>query len=452
MTETRKAKAAAWLLLGLACTLATSTAPAQEDANEEQIQLIILFVSDAERETRTVGLQAIRDEVPGEAATKRFAALLPKLQPEARAELLEALGDRGDAAARPAVLEMLGGEDEPVRTSALKALGTLGGAADVPLLVEKAATGSKLEKGAARLSLVRLRGDDVNQAIVASVDQGSPDARVELLGVLAARGAKETLPTVIAGAEDPEPSVRIAALEALRFLADETHVETIVKILKAAKDDQQRRKAELALLVVCSRGGQACAEAIIAGLTDASADSRTALLRALARSGGPKALDGVVARLQDDEELVRDQAVRMLSTWPDPAAAEHLATIARKGDNVRHRVLAIRGMVRLAGPQDDRPADLKILAETLSLANRPQEKRLVLGVLGGAATPQALELVTSAIGQSVTADEAALAAVMIAEKIEEGDKGEIRAAMKKALAGAKSPKIRQRAQKVLDAL
>ncbi len=452
MTATRKAKAAAWLLLGLGCTLATSTAPAQEDANDEQIQLIILFVNDAERETRAVGLQFIRDKVPGEAATKRFAALLPQLQPQARAELLEALGDRGDAAARPAVLEMIEGEDEPVRTSALKALGTLGSAADVPLLVEKAATGSNLERGAARLSLVRLRGDDVNRAIVAAVDQGGPDARVELLGVLAARGAKETLPTVIAGAEDPEPSVRIAALEALRFLADETHTETIVKILKAAKDDRQRRKAEVALLVVCSRGGQACAEAIIAGLTDANAASRTALLRALARSGGPKALDAIVARLQDDQELVRDQAMRMLSTWADPAAAEHLATIARKGDNVRHRVLAIRGLVRLAGPQDEKPADLKILAETLSLANRPQEKRLVLGILGGVATPQALELVASAIDQSATADEAALAAVMIADRIEDGDTAQTRAAMEAVLRGTENRQVRERAKKIIEAL
>jgi len=447
----RKTKAAAWLL-GLACVLCSSASSAQEKPDDALIQMVVELLSDADRDMRAVGLQQVREEMPGEAATNRFAALLSKLKPGAQADLLEALGDRGDAAARPAVLKMLDVKEEPVRAAAVKAVGALGGAADVALLAGKAATGSKLERGAARLSLVRLRGQEVNQAIVSVMKEGGPNVRVELLGVLAARGAKETLPTVIASAEGSEALVRLAALGALRYLADEGHVATIIEILKAAKDDQSRRKAELALLVVCSRGGQACADAIIAGLADADVPSRVVLLRALARAGGTKALDEVLAHLEDDDQAVRDEAVRMLSIWPDPAAAVHLRAIAEKGQSLRHRVLAIRGLVRLASPQEEKPADLQILAEAMSVAKRPEEKRLVLGVLGGIATAESLTLVTPVMGQPALADEAGLAAVMIVEKMSNGDQGEIRAAMEKVLKGAKSRQIRQRAQKVLDSL
>ena len=440
-------------LLGFVCLAGSLSARAQEEVDEDTLQMIIDFVKDEGRETRALGLEEIREGRPeGEAATKRFAALLPELPPEAQAGLLEALGDRGDLAARPAVLGMLDDKQEVVRAAAVKALGVLGGAADVPLLAGKAATGSRVERGAARMSLVRLRGEDVNQAIVSALAKGEPGVRVELLGVLAARGAKETLPTVIAGAEDREDSVRLAALGALRFLADQRQVVTLVRLLKAARDDKQRHTAELALLAVCSRSGEACAEGIVAGLADADVASRVVLLHGLARAGGPKALEAIVGRLKDGDQAVRDEAVRMLSIWADPAAVEHLSAIAKEGESLRHQVLAIRGLVRLASPQGEKPADLEILAEAMSLAQRPQEKRLVLGVLGGVATAESLAVVTSAMDQPGLADEAGLAAVMIAEKIEEGDKAEIRAAMEKALACAKGPKIRQRAQKVLDAL
>ena len=448
----RKITAAAGLWLGLAWVLAGSASPAQEEPADSVIQMVVDLLGDKDLEMRAVGLQQVREEVPGEAATKEFAALLPKLPPDARAGLLEALGDRGDAAARPAVLEMLGDQQEAVRAAAQKALGALGGAADVPLLAGKAAADSKREKGAARLSLVRLRGDDVNQAIVSALAGGKPNVRAELLGVLAARGAKETLPTVIASAEDPDASVRLAALGALRFLADEAQVATLVKILKTAKDPQERGKAELAVLAVCSRSGQVCAEAIIAGLGDADVPSRIALLHTLARAGGQKALAEVVARLKDDDQAVRDEALRMLSIWADPAAVEHLRAVAQNGESPRGQVLAIRGLVRQASPQGEKPADLKVLAEAMSLAKRPQEKRLVLGVLGGVATPESLALVTPAIDQPGLADEAGLAAVMIAEKIGSGDKNTVRPALEKVLKGAKSQQLRQRAQKVLDSL
>jgi HEAT repeat protein len=292
----------------------------------------------------------------------------------------------------------------------------------------------------------------VNAAILAALDGAEPNVRVALLGVLAARNAKEALPQVLASAGDAEPAVRLAALEALRFLADESNTAAIVKILKAARDDVQGSKAELALLAVCSRGRQKCAEAIIAGLEDADVPSRMALLRALARAGGSQAMETVVGCLNDEDEAVGDEAVRMLSAWPDPSAAGHLREIAKTSESLRHQVLAIRGLVRLASPQEDRPADLALLAEVMGVAKRPEEKRLALGVLGGVATAESLALVVPALDDPAVADEAALAAVMIAETMKERPKEAVQAAMEQVLESVKSRRIGARAQKVLDSL
>jgi len=447
LTRIHRTKAAwGWLVLGGLCLLG-GRAQAQEE-NEALIQMVVELVGDADRDMRALGLQQIREEVPGEAATKRFAGLVPKLEPEGQAALLEALGDRADAAARPVVLDMLKGEQEAVRAAALRALGPLGTMEDVPVLVGKAAEGSDLEKEAARQALVRLRGEDVNKAVVSAMSEGKPGARVAMLGVLAARNAREALPTVMESVADADASVRLAALGALRYLADESNTAGIVELVKGAKDDAERRKAELALLMVCSRGREACAEAIVAGLGDANVPSQVALLHALARTGGPKALEAVVARLEDDE-AVGDEAVRMLSIWRDPAVKPQLLAIAKESKSERHQVLAVRGLVRLARPQGEKPADPEGLAEAMGLAKRPDEKRLVLGVLGGVASPESLALATAAFGDRAVAEEAGLATVMIAEKMEGGDKDDLRAAMQKVLRYAKNGDVRARAEKLL---
>ena len=121
--------------------------------------MIVNLVSDKDKDMRAVGLQQVREEAKGAAATKRFAALLPKLSPEAQAALLDALADRGDAAARPAVLEMLKSREEPVRAAIVAGLGLAGRSGRrAAAWRNRSTTAPAAEKTAARASLARLRG------------------------------------------------------------------------------------------------------------------------------------------------------------------------------------------------------------------------------------------------------------------------------------------------------
>ncbi|MEE8452165.1 MAG: HEAT repeat domain-containing protein [Thermoguttaceae bacterium] len=426
---------------------------AQDDDSDPLVQMILELVNDSDRDMRALGLQQVREEVPGEAATKKFAELLPTLTASGQAGLLEALGDRQDQAARPAIMDRLeNSEEESVRAAAIRAIGALGNEGDVALLAAKVGTEAALEKTAARESLVRLRGELINGAVLTELEKGEPAVRVELLGVLAARNAKDTVETVLESAADSDAAVRLAALEALRYLADVGNVPGVIDALKAAGDEVEVRKAELALLAVCSREGQACADALIAGIDGAKPAARITLLRAITRAGGSNALDTIVAALEDEDESVADEAVRMLAAWPDAAAGPHLVEIAKTSESLRRQVLALRGMVRLGSPLEDKPADLELLTQTMNLAKRSQEKRLVVGVLGGIGSPEALALAVAAVDDSTLQEDAGRAVVAIAEKIEDGDKAAIRSAIGSVLDKVKSQPVRERAQKVLGAL
>ncbi|MGO8750480.1 MAG: HEAT repeat domain-containing protein [Thermoguttaceae bacterium] len=423
---------------------------AAEEPSDELVQMIVGLVMDKDRDMRSMGLQQIREEAKGPAATQRFVNLLPKLPAESQAGLLDALGDRGDKTARPAVLAMLKSPDEQVRAAAARGLGSLGEAADVPLLAQSLAA-SGPEKTAARSSLARLRGQEIDTAIAGELKRAKPDVRAGLLAVLAVRGTRQSLPVVLHAAEDADARVRAAALAALRALAGPDQAAAIVNLLKAAKEDSEQWKVEQALLAVCARGREACTEAILAGMADAQPSSAAALLRALARCGGDKALAAIVSATKDRQPAVSGEAVRLLANWPEPSAVAPLLAIARQTGPVGRNAVAVQGLIRLASPLKDRPADLPLLAKAMELAKRPEEKRLVLGVLRDVATPESFALVAPGMDDPVLADDACLAAVAIAEKLA-GPAQARRVILEKARTKAKDPQVRERAEKALESL
>ena len=64
-----------------------------------------------------------------------------------------------------------------------------------------------------------------------------------------------------------------------------------------------------------------------------------------------KALDAVRAALKKEDLTaeVKDAAVRTLSEWPDAAPADDLLALVNTSSNQTHKVLALRGYIRMAG-------------------------------------------------------------------------------------------------------
>jgi len=431
--------------------LASFSAGEARAADSDAVDMIVELVSGSDNDMRMLALQQIREKVPGKDATMRFVELLGKLPPDVQVKLIDALGDRGDAAARPAILKMLNSKTEAIRAVAAGALSGVASPADIPVLAKVAATGSDPEKVAARRSLRQLRGHKMSAAMTEALKTADAKPRAELIAALIDRNVTESLPVMLKSADDPDLAVRLAVLDALRAMPDEKHTAVVVKRLKAAKDKTERKKAAIALLATCRRGETKCAEAVIDGFGGADAATRILLMRALSLAGGPKSLNEIVARLKDDDKGVSGEAVRVLAGWPDRGATVHLKELARDVKNLRNHILAIRGIVRLASPGKDRPADLATLSEAMKLATRKEEKVLVLGTLGTIPTVESLALVASGLDTPAIVEDAGFVAVLIAEKISGGDKAQVRAVMQKVARTVKSKKTRDRAKKVLAA-
>jgi len=423
---------------------------ADPDGAARQIVQALADKDAALRAVAIAGIAALR----GAKVAERFAAELPDLPPDARVLLIGALARRGGSGARPAIVKAAGGRDAGVRAAAVKALGVIGDATCVELLCKALSDGqSDAEKAAAAASLRGLRAEGVDAAIVGGMGAVSPSLRGELIAVLADRTAAGAVGELIEQARGPDEGVRSAALKALGLLAGPKDLPALVELLVKLEGDAGRSEAERAVLLVSGKieDGPKRAEAALGALKTASATpARCSLLRVVGALGGAEAFEAVTAAMKDAAPPVRDTAVRVLAAWPDERALPALLELFGRAEGEAHRVLALRGCVRLLS-LGGRPAAerLRAYARLAGQARGARDKRLILGGLAGVADPGALKLVEPLLADAEVRAEAGLSMMQIATAIVGSARAEAQAAAKKLATDAGSAAVRKQAKGLL---
>jgi len=349
---------------------------------------------------------------PGAGVTKAVAAQLGSVSDEAKVILLTALATRGDRAATPAVARSLASSNEAVRIAAIRTLAAIGDATCVAPLTKTATAGGQTAK-AALDTLSRLTGDGVDNEIIAcfagKTSAGEISAvRTILAKVAALRQATAVVPCIIAkGATDSNPAARQASYEAIGALAGPNDLGTIVSMLVANTREAERATLEQALAVSAGRvkDVDARAAAAIAALPKGGA-ARGNLMNVLARLGGDKARKAVEGQLSGD---ARTSAIRALAAWGDASPLASLQGVASSDSNAVNKVLALRGVIRLAAMPSKRSdaETVTILAGAMKLASRADEKRSILAILPR--TEKALAIAQSCTSDAAVKAEAALA-------------------------------------------
>jgi len=417
---------------------------------EAAVPLLSVVIAGADAKMRAIALSFLT-EMPGPGAAKAMAGMLPKLAPAAQADVLNELGNRGDAATRNTVLEYTKAADEAVRIAALKALGGVGGAADVQALAATAA-GQGQEREAARYALDHLRGQAVDQAMVTALDSAEAKVRPELLRAIAARRAPTAVTTLAKYAKDADDATRMEALKGIEAIGDEKVDDLLIDIVAKTEKGEDRGAAERALSAITSRSSakDAIGDAVTQALAGAGGQAKAALLRCLGKVGGTKAIEPVRAGLKDADAAVQDAALRTLADWPDGAAAADLLAIAQNDAKQTNQVLALRGYVRLITVGNRPvPEKVKMCQEAMAAAKRPDEKRLVLGPLSECRTLDAFKLAAPLLDQDGVKEEAAATTVRIARDLPGALPPEVKEAMTKVLEVSKNNNVRNDAQNVI---
>jgi HEAT repeat protein len=397
---------------------------------------------------------ALLRELPGPEITQALADVLPKLPTEGQVMMLGVLAQRGGPAARAAAVAAAAGKDPLVRIAGLTALGYVGSAQDVPLLVEAAAEQggavAAVSVPAARLSLVRLAGKDVEEALLALLKKGAPAVKAEAIRALSARSAGTAVTAIVALAADEDNRVRAPAFAALGTMATEKEMPALLGLLVKAAAEQDRADAAKAVSATCARAKDkaACSAAVLTAMEGAPAAARALLLRVLPLVASDKALAAARAAMKDAHEPVRDAALRALSDWPSADGLDDLlAAAAAAGTDQTHKVLALRGCVRVLGqPSDRSPAKTaELFAKVLALAERPDDKKFVIAGLAGVGHADALKLLEPLMSDAAVKAEAQAAAIKVALMVAGSDSDLAKATVDKIVAAPANDGIKDSA-------
>jgi HEAT repeat protein len=417
------------------------------------VPLLLTFVmGDDPRMAATAARLA--EEIPDPAVTPMLVEVFSGASPAAQVLLLRAFAARRDRAAYPTVTAAVGSADEHVRIAALRALRELGGSETVALLARAAAGGAGEEREAARESLNLLRGVDVDEAILAAMQEQTDTAvRCELIKSLAARWCRPAIPALFAASTEPAETIRVAAFDALGELALRDHLTELVQRLVDMEGDEARHAAENAVVKTALRVDDVEQRAlpVLAVLNGTGGTVKASLIRVLGRIGGNGVLQAIRAARPAAEAEVVDAAVRALANWPNPEVLDDLLDIARTSTSETHQVLALRGYVRLVRlPSERTPLEtFKLLAPAMDLATRTEEKKLVLGALGDVRDINALQMAESLLDDEALRDEAGVTVLAIARSLAAEQAAAAVGAIEKVRAAATSEKVRQQVDEAI---
>lgn len=442
------------LVVGLLLVLAAGTSQAADAQSEQFVQTVVKLIGDHDKEFRAAGLEQVRTAARGPAFTQLFAAQLTKLDAGGQIALLDALADRGDRAARSAVLELLGSShDEDVRAAAVASLGRLGTPDDLPQLIKSLSGGSKAEQAAARRSLIEIRGDGIDKALAADLLSESSTAKGALLEVLATRRASDQSPVFLAAIVDENARVRRAAMAALGQIGRPEQIARMLAGVLKTRKGYERDAAEKNVALVCERieNPDQRGAALIEALTTVDQSQRDQLLSLLGRVGGKKLIDFVAAIATGNDGARRQLGIDALSKWPDASVADTLFEIATHASEPAERSQAFGGYVKVAAARDGRSdrERLERLKQAMKLAKSPEEITLVINRVRTAYDVDSVRFVLPYVDQPDFAQIACETIVEIAHhrEVRDPNKSEVDKALDKVIATSKDPVVVERANR-----
>jgi HEAT repeat protein len=344
---------------------------------------------------------------------------LAKLTEEQQVQLTAVLAGYPTAYVLPTLLQAADSRFPSVRVEALRALEKAGNATIVEFLAARAAASTGVEQAAARETLARLKGADVDAAILNMLEKETGEkVRLELITAAGERRIVAGKPVLAELVRTGPPAVQLRAIRVLRVLAAPADLRDLISLVFAVKEEAAREEMEDTVAAVArtipreSVRAEAVENALAA---EKSPPRRADLLRVLGKIGDDSSLGVVRRALHDANPAVADAAVRALTDWPTLTARDDVLAIARTTTNPTYKVLAIRAYVRMIGLEPDlRPQGAVAGLQTiLGLSDRPEEKKLVLGMLPRFPCEPGLKLAQSLAADPSVEAEAKLAAERI---------------------------------------
>ena len=361
------------------------------------IPLLLATLKSTQKEMQQIALSTIR-EFPGQQLDQVLAKELTTLSPRSAALLIQAMSDRPGKANLSAIVEAAGDGDHVVRLSAIDALGRMGNASCLSVLLTTAGDDDGDLSKAAMQTLASLPGSNVDDQIVARLSQSEGNEYMRLLELVGRRRIA-AMDQIIIALNNDNAGFRQAALYALGETVTLDQLSVLIDQVVAAKNPNDVQAAEQALAVACVRmpNPDQCTSQLGAAMKHATQPTQNQLLEIIATVGGDQALRLLAKAAKSTNSDHQDIGSRLLGKWNGVEAAPVLLDLAVTAPADKYKVRALRGYIGIARKFPMSVADrVEMCQSAMDTATRVNEKELVLQVLKIHPSRRGLKLVNEA--------------------------------------------------------
>jgi HEAT repeat protein len=243
-----------------------------------------------------------------------------------------------------------------------------------------------------------LRSKDASVLFAAELPNLPAQEQVWLIDDLAARGDLAACTAIGNSLASPDATVRRAAISALGRMGDTWCVPVMAGALEDAKEPEERRALESALISLS--GGVQTDRAIVAALQKSSGGTRATLISVIARREGPAANPLLLTEAGQSDPVVAKAALRALAkTAAGNEVTPLLERLAATGDaEVRSEAESAAAQALARIDQPDRRSAL--VREALGRARSVESRNAVLGLLPACGDAAALAALQTAAADS----------------------------------------------------
>ncbi len=293
---------------------------------------IIAVLAGTDWTPKQVALEAIFSS-RASGLTAALAAQLPTWDVPTQAAVITALARRPDATITAAIVAATQHTAATVRTAAINALGDLPGDTSLVTLLATLGSSDNFEDAKlARASLARLHGPGVSAAVLAGAEKGPAQKRALFIEQIASRNLTEGLPFLHQSRQDPDATIRTAAVGSLGELAPFSDQGLLIEWAAGATDSTEQTRALRSLVSVTLRNPDTAKRAlpIYVALEKAAPATVVGLLPVLGRLGGKESAECAARLALSTNATVADAAAAALARWPDRSAQPSLVMVAAK--------------------------------------------------------------------------------------------------------------------------
>jgi uncharacterized protein len=361
--------------------------------------LLIAMLTGTDETLAGVAAEAL-GQIVGDAAVGALQKALARAQGRWRAEVADAcltcaerLLAEGQHAAAAALYQLLSGaaETDQVRMAALRGTVRSKPEQGVGAVCTALTSGDPALESMALQLVPEVSGTAATEQLAQCVAQAAGPVQALLLGALAARRDVAARGTVRAAMSSDDPAVRLAAVNALGILGDETSVPMLVDRTTAGVATAERQAARTSLIHL---RGPRIDEVLTGLLAQGDAGRQTELIRILAARNAVSSLAALESAAEASEGTVRKEAwtaLGSLARAPDVAGLLELLVRVRdeERDDAEKAVEAVLG-------RPDRP-DLRALLQKLETVQTPAARGSLIRLASAVGDDTALPAVRQAV-------------------------------------------------------